>query len=89
MMVQKKYLNANRTVRHFQNSKKSYDGTATTTIPDIKTVFSGESSNANVRGKLKQLESEILEVNQVLNFHKKEIEILKLEKETLQQVLNK
>jgi hypothetical protein len=88
MMVQKKYLNANRTVRHFQNGKKSYDGTAST-IPDIKTVFSGENSNANVRGKLKQLESEILEVNQVLNFHKKEIEILKLEKETLQQVLNK
>lgn len=87
MKVDKRYIKPNRTMSRFHDNRKSQENIGTI-IPNIKTLAL-DNTNANVRGKLKQLEAEILEINQVLNYHKKEVDILRHEKETLQQVLNK
>jgi len=49
----------------------------------------GSSSNpASLKGKLMNLESTIKEVVDELNFHKKELQVLKSEKDTLESVLS-
>ena len=46
-----------------------------------------QQSTANLKGKLSSLEEIISALNQDLNLHKKEVAILKSEKETLESVL--
>lgn len=87
MKIKREFPDGNNTMTRFYNSRRS-TGRIERTIPNIKSNMS-ENTTVNVRGKLKSLENEILEVTQVLNFHKKEVDLLRTEKETLQHVLNK
>jgi hypothetical protein len=49
-------------------------------------AFSNQNS-ANLKGKLVVLEQMINQLNEELNFHKKEVQILRSEKDTLESVL--
>ena len=86
MKIDKKVPISSQTMSNFYTARNGMVKTDQG-IPSIKTYQ--EDTTVNVRGKLKNLEREILEVSQVLNFHKKEVDLLKLEKDTLQQVLTK
>ena len=94
MKIEKSIPNGNNTMSRFYSARKEHVNTEVK-IPNIKSLSGTESvalrneTTVNVKGKLKSLEQEILEVHQVLNFHKKEVELLRIEKDTLQQVLNK
>ena len=48
---------------------------------------SQQQTTANLKGKLAALEDIVSALNQDLNLHKKEVAILKSEKETLESVL--
>ena len=94
MKIERSFPAANNTMSRFYSSRKDHANTEVR-IPNIKSLANAESTGwkndttVNVKGKLKSLEQEILEVHQVLNFHKKEVDLLRIEKDTLQQVLNK
>lgn len=94
MKIEKSLPSANNTMSRFYSARREH-GNTEIKIPNIKTLSSVESAGfntdttVNVKGKLMSLEHEILEVYQVLNLHKKEVELLRMKKETLQQVLNK
>ena len=54
-----------------------------------QTAVSGGSANntANLKGKLSALEEMILQLADELQYHKKEVQVLRSEKETLESVL--
>lgn len=66
MKIDKSMTLGRKTLPKFYSSRQE---NGANTIPDIRTTHS-ENSTVNVRGKMTQLEREILEVSQVLNYHK-------------------
>mmetsp|Transcript_29893 Transcript_29893/g.26443 ORF Transcript_29893/g.26443 Transcript_29893/m.26443 type:complete len:164 (+) Transcript_29893:27-518(+) len=50
-------------------------------------IVGSQQTTANLKGKLTVLQEMINQLNEELNFHKKEVSILKSEKETLESVL--
>lgn len=74
MKVNKSVTRVSNTLPRFYSSMRDSASNGRG-IPDIKTMTAEnvggfDNSTVNVRGKLNKLETEILEVNQVLNFHK-------------------
>ena len=51
-------------------------------------AFQGTSGGSSLKGKLQGLEEHIKSVTEELNFHKKEVNTLKTEKDTLEKMLN-
>ena len=51
------------------------------------TSFTAQQNSANLKGKLMVLEQMINQLNEELNYHKKEVQILRSEKDTLESVL--
>ena len=49
--------------------------------------FTAQQNSANLKGKLMVLEQMINQLNEELNYHKKEVQILRSEKDTLESVL--
>ena len=50
--------------------------------------LAGQQNTANLKGKLTSLDEQLKSLSEELNFHKKEVQILRSEKETLEKVLN-
>ena len=50
-------------------------------------AFAGQSGASSLKGKLQGLEEHIRSVTEELNFHKKEVQTLKTEKDTLEKML--
>jgi cell shape-determining protein MreC len=50
--------------------------------------FGATTGASSLKGKLQGLEEHIKAVTEELNFHKKEVNVLKTEKDTLEKMLN-
>ena len=54
---------------------------------DQQSMLSGNDNTAHLKGKLSNLNETIRQLQEQLNTHKKEVQILRSEKETLESVL--
>lgn len=73
-----------------KQSTDALDGTTSPRAPFMNTVGSmgSQGGSASLKGKLLSLEEMIRAITEEMNFHKKEVQNLKSEKDTLENVLN-
>ena len=79
---------ANKTMSQFNHNRRMSQEQFEISVPNATSVVN-ENDTANIFGKLKHLGTEVWEVQQTINYQNKEIEILKIEKDTLKLVLEK